>query len=272
MPPFADARVLADGGGERYLRQVCPHQHLAACDLANGTPQPIEYYLWYYPLEAPLPDNTADPVKDVLVQFDRLQSRHVTDAEADQRRRFVAEQSRLALGGLSVGWASEARRAFTDGAAAFLNFGVDRNFDSVQWLVHGGPTLLRAQTKAILPGGVECAGSAQTTCGRYDLSWAKSLQYGAILLSFALLCACSIPGTATPKGELIDFLCLTLLLVFVNAVLCGAISGAYSRYQARVEWLIPLSALFLAAQWIERARPAANATVAPGQAAAATAP
>ena len=41
--------------------------------------------------------------------------------------------------------------------------------------------------------------------------------------------------------------------MLVNAFLCGAISGPYGRYQARVEWLIPLGALFLVVQWAERA-------------------
>ena len=253
MAPFAAGRVLADGGAQRYLRQTCPHVRLEACDLANRQPVYIEYYLWVYPLEGLPPAHIPDRAKYTLAQFDRLQLRHVTDAEADHRERFVAEQTRLVLGALQTDGLHQVREALINGSVAFINFGVDRNFDSLPMIIRGGRTLLREQTASILPGGVECARPEGQACGYYDLAWVAPLEYAAALVSFVFLGVCSLHSAAAPTRELAHFLVLTLGLVLANAVLCGAISGPYSRYQARVEWLIPLGALLLVAQWAERA-------------------
>jgi hypothetical protein len=252
MAPFAASRMLADGVAQPYLRQACPASHLAACDLANGPPVEVEYYLWIYPLEGPPSARIADPAAYTLAQFDRLQLRHVTDVEAEHRERFVAEQSRLVLGSLQSGSLQFARQAFAGAVVQFLNFGVGRDHDSAGMIIHAGHSLLRDQMDAILPGGIECARPESPTCGRYDLGRATPLQYAVVLLSFVFLAVCGLHPAVSPKGELAGFLSLTLALVVVNAVLCGAISGPYDRYQARVEWLIPLSALFVLVQGAER--------------------
>jgi hypothetical protein len=253
MAPFAASRVLADGGAQRYLRETCPRFRMAACDLANRPPVDIEYYLWVYPLEDSAPTHTSDRARYTLAQFDRLERRHVTDAQADQREQFVAEQTRLVLGALQTDGVQQAREAFINGAVAFINFGVDRSFDSVAVIVRGGRTLMRDQTLSILPGGVGCVRPKGQACGYYDLAWVAPLEYAAVLMAFGFLGVCSFYRTLAPTRDLADFLLLTLGLVLANAFLCGAISGPYSRYQARVEWLIPMGALLLIAQWVQRA-------------------
>jgi hypothetical protein len=253
MAPFAASRVLADGGAQRYLRETCSRFRMAACDLANRPPVDIEYYLWVYPLEDSAPTHTSDRARYTLAQFDRLERRHVTDAQADQREQFVAEQTRLVLGALQTDGVQQAREAFINGAVAFINFGVDRSFDSVAVIVRGGRTLMRDQTLSILPGGVGCVRPKGQACGYYDLAWVAPLEYAAVLMAFGFLGVCSFYRTLAPTRDLADFLLLTLGLVLANAFLCGAISGPYSRYQARVEWLIPMGALLLIAQWVQRA-------------------
>jgi hypothetical protein len=42
-----------------------------------------------------------------------------------------------------------------------------------------------------------------------------------------------------------------LVLLIANALLCGALSGVYPRYQTRIEWLAPLFAVLA---WLENAR------------------
>ncbi len=253
MAPFAASRMLADGSAQRYLRQACASAPLAACDLANAPPVEIEYYLWIYPLEGPPPAQIADPAKYTLAQFERLQRRHVTDAEAEHRERFVAEQGQVVWGGLRTDGLQFGRQAFDSGVVGLLNFGVNRDFDSAGFIIHGGHTLLRDQLDLVLGGGAECVRQDPQICGRYDLGRMAPLQYVAVLAAFVLLGVCGFSRTWAPTGELVDFLALTLGLVLVNAILCGVISGPYGRYQARVEWLIPLGALFLIVQWAERA-------------------
>ena len=205
MAPFAASRMLTDGDAQSYLRQACPGARLAACDLANSPPADVEHYLWIYPLEGLPPARIADPAKYTLAQFDRLQLRHVTDAEAERRERFVAEQGQLVLGGLRTDGLQFARTAFTNGVVAFLNFGVNRDFDSARLVTRGGRTQLREQMDSILPGGVECVRQVGEACGRYDLGWLAPLQYAAVLLSFVFLGVCGFRRTAAPTSELFDF-------------------------------------------------------------------
>jgi hypothetical protein len=207
-------------------------------------------------LEGPPPPHMADPAAYTLAQFDRLQLRHVTDAEAEHRQRYVAEQSRLVLGGLQTDAPQFARQAFAGAMVGFLNFGVGRDLDSVGMIVRGGHSLLRDQLDQVLSGSPECARPDAQTCGRYDLGAVTPLQYAVVLLSFVFLGVCSLRRVMAPTGQLVGFISLTLALVLINAVLCGVISGPYDRYQARVEWLIPLSALFVVLQWAERSAPA----------------
>jgi len=252
MAPFAASRLLADGVAQPYLRQTCPASRLAACDLAAGPPVEVEYYLWIYPLEGPPSGRIAEPAAYTLAQFDRLQLRHVTAAEAEQRQRFVAEQSRLVLGGLSTSPVAFVQQAFAATIVQVLNFGIGRDHDSAGMIIRAGHSLLRDQMDALLPGGVECARPGSPTCGRYDLGWVTPLQYAIVLASVVVLGLWGFRRAAAPRDDLAGFLGLILGLVLVNAVLCGVISGPYDRYQARVEWLIPLSALFVLVQWSGR--------------------
>ena len=47
----------------------------------------------------------------------------------------------------------------------------------------------------------------------------------------------------TVEGRLVAAALLLAAVVLINAVVCGVISGPYSRYQARVAWVVPLVAL-----------------------------
>ena len=187
MAPFAGSRMLADGVAQPYLRRACPASQLAVCDLADSPPVEVEYYLWIYPLEGPPPARIADPAAYTLAQFERLQRRHVTDTEAEHRQRFVAEQSRLALGGLRTSPVAFVQQAFAATIVQVLNFGIGRDHDSAGMIIHAGPSLLRDQMDAILRGGVECTRPGSPTCGRYDLGWVTPLQYAIVLASVAFL-------------------------------------------------------------------------------------
>jgi hypothetical protein len=250
MAPFPASRVLADGVAQRYLHEACPRVGLAACDLADSAPADPEYYLWVYPLVRPHPAHASVPAVYDLFQF-----RRVTDAEVDQRERFVNEQGRLLLGALRTDGLDEARAVITRGAIAFINFGVNPDFDSLQGLLQER-TQRRQQTVAITPGGIGCVRFGGAACGRFDLGQIVPWQYGMVIFSLVLLSAGMVHRPAAPMGDFGDFLLLVLSLVLANAFLCGSVSGAYDRYQARVEWLIPFCALVLAAQWLARAAPA----------------
>jgi len=253
MPPFPVARLLADDAAQPYLRQTCPKTPLAACDLVGKPPVAIEYYLWVYPLEGPPSARQANDNRYVLTQFDRLSARHVTDAEADQRERYVREQGRVVLGGLKANGVGEARAALLSGLLAVINFGVGRDFDTLALMAPTGQSGLRDRLDALTPGGIGCV-SRSDRCGRFDLRAATPVQYAGVVIALVFLVACGFIPRAAPTGGLPAFLTLTLGLVLANAVICGVLSGPYARYQTRVEWIIPLGALMLIAQWRERSR------------------
>jgi hypothetical protein len=253
MPPFPAGRMLADGAAQSYLRQTCPKAPLAACDLAGKPPVDIEYYLWVYPLEGPPSAEQINDNRYALTQFDRLSARHVTDAEADQRERFVREQGALVLGGLKVNGVGEARAALPSGVLAVINFGVGHDFDTLVLMAPTGQSGLRDRLDALTPGGVECV-SRSASCGRFDLSAVTPVQYAGVLIAIVSLVACGFIRAVAPTGELPNFLTLSLGLVLANALICGVLSGPYARYQVRVEWVIPLGALLLIAQWLERSK------------------
>jgi hypothetical protein len=42
--------------------------------------------------------------------------------------------------------------------------------------------------------------------------------------------------------------------IFVNAAVCGILSGPHDRYAARVSWLLPFAALLVAEALLSKAR------------------
>jgi hypothetical protein len=260
MAPFAASRVLADGGAQLYLRQTCQRDELAACDLADAQPVYLEYYLGIYPLERPPILPLGGPAR----LYDQIQFRSVSDAEAAHRERFVAEQGQLVLGALAFDAPNLLKHAFSDGAATFTNFGVNRDFDSLQGLLREH-TQRRDQIVAITPNAPKCVQTAGQACGALEVGALAAVQGIVVWASFALL---AVGGLLRPAAETGDrlriFAVSTVCLVLVNALICGGLSGPYDRYQSRVEWLIPLCALLGLFQWARRratAGLAAEATI-----------
>jgi hypothetical protein len=247
-PPFPAARVLADGSAQRYLAEACPG--MAACDLALVPPADPEYYVQLYPLQSA--PRAGDLLVGDLALYRRLQTRPVTDAEADHRERFVAEQPRLVAGAFSADGVIEAHAALVNGFKAALNFGLNRDIDSV-------PGLLRQRaergdgTASILPAAVTCEALGAANCARFSLGGLVGLQYSTVILALLFLAAAPVrwPGLNSPDAAAL--IVLTLGCVGTNAFICGYLSGPYDRYQARVVWLIPLAALLVAARLVERA-------------------
>jgi hypothetical protein len=253
--PFLASRVLADGTGQRYLAKACPTIGLAACDLVGVRADYPEYYLGLYPLEPP------PSLADAAQVYDRLQYRAVTDAEAEHRERFVREQPRLVLGAVLTDGGREAGAMLASGAAEALNFGVNRDFDSLRGLMREH-TRRRDQIVALTPGAARCATGGGRACGDLDIPALAAIQDLAVLISAAFLAIGLIRGTdADAVGrDLRVFAVSTAGLILANALICGGLSGAYDRYQSRVEWLIPLCALIGLIRWARRTR-TAGATI-----------
>ena len=254
--PFLASRVLADGTGQSYLRRACGGTKLAACDLAEVKADYPEYYLGLYPLEPPPP-----PLTDVARIYDRLQFRVVSDAEADHRERFVREQPRLVLGAFLTDGGREAGAMLASGAAEALNFGVNRDFDSLQGLMREH-TRRRDQMVALTPGAAACVQGVGRACGELNIPALGAVQGLIVWLSLALLAVSALrkPAKAAAADDLRPFAVCMVGFVLANALICGGLSGVYDRYQSRVEWLIPFCALIGLVQWAQRGRTAGQAS------------
>jgi hypothetical protein len=254
--PFLASRVLADGAGQAYLKRVCPEARLASCDLASVKADYPEYYVGLYPLMPPPPASAG------AGGYDRLQYRVVTDGEADHRDRFVAEQPRLVWGALMIDGPRELARRVAAGAAESFAFGLGRDFDSLHGLL-AERTERRRQTVMITPGAGLCdTGGRAPACGELNLGPLGPLQTIVAWLGFAVLAVTLLRSRRHDDDGLKRFGAVILVLVFANALLCGALVGDFARYQTRVEWLIPLAALLQLFGWASSRRGApARATL-----------
>jgi hypothetical protein len=257
--PFLASRMLADGAGQAYLRQACPHARLASCDLAAVKADYPEYYVGLYPL-APPPPATAG-----AAAYDQLQYRVVTDAEADHRERFVAEQPRLVVGAIMVGGPQELATRLAAGAAESFNFGFGHDFDSLRGLL-AEHTQRGRQTVQITPGAADCAsGGHAPACGELTLGLLGSVQTTLAWLGLAVVVGALLRKRGAHEDKLGRFGGLILASVFANALLCGGIVGDYGRYQLRVEWLLAFAAMLQVLDWAHRRREASQAATLPSQ-------
>ena len=242
--PFIAGRVLADGGAQRYLQQVCPAAKLASCDLATVQTGP-EYYIAIYPLAPP-------PTGDPRFLYDQLQYHVITDAEVAQRERFVAEQPRLVIGAFLADGPHQAGLMLARGVATFVNFRIGPELDSLPGLMQE-KTQRHDQIVALMAGTTPCV-RAGGTCPALDVGLLGPLQVIAVGVSLGFI-ALRLLGRAGKVDEDLNlFMILSIGLVLANALICGALSGPYARYQVRVEWLIPLTALLQALAMAPQAR------------------
>jgi hypothetical protein len=251
--PFLASRVLADGAGQAYLKRACVGARLASCDLVAIRAGYPEYYLGLYPL---MPPPRADAGAGV---FDRLQYRVVTDAEADHRERFVAEQPRIVWGAFVTDRPRELAMRVAAGAAESFEFGLGQDFDSLHALL-AEQTQRARQTAMITPGARSCAAQpGLLACGLLSLGPLAPLQIAVAWLGFALLGAALLRSRDPDEEDLTRFNTLILVMVIANGFLCGALVGDFARYQTRVEWLIPFAALLQGLEWARRRRKASLA-------------
>lgn len=254
MPPFLAGHMLAEGSVQPYLKSVCPEAGLSACALSNGPEVDSDYYTWMFPFQTPPPKGGIHSTPAILARYDWPLDHHASAAAVSVRERYISEQPTLVLGAIRTNPSVVILSALSDSGRSLVNFGTWRSFDTLASLSTTGPSIDRRLLDQLIPGP-ECEVKASPVCGRFDLNEVAPLQYAAALISCLALAMAAGARRWRPSRPLGDFLMMTVILVLVNACLCGSISGPYARYQARVEWLLPLGALFLVLGWMERTAP-----------------
>jgi hypothetical protein len=238
-PPFLMARLIADGPGEAFLRDQCPHENFTVCHFMDRMPiSTAHVFLW-----------SADPRVGVFSVADGATKR----ALADEQFRFAYAVLRFD----PMGVARAALRNTFDQLVMVSLSEFNLNDDDRQTLLRSVPERhLRhiENTKGwadTLPVGVNryvvinvAQGPGQQVTPQTPGGWMPAIVLIVLLTSLA-----SVVGFVALRDrgfrcnhDLRSLAVVTLLGILVNAFVCGALSEPYERYQARVVWLIPLLA------------------------------
>ena len=237
-PPFLSARVIGDGPGRRYLRRVCtgPQTPFALCAFRDRPLATSDQILWSH----------------------LRRSAVFVAASPAVRQRLEREDARFAL---DETLAQPVAQALASGWAALQQFALIYVDDPLknQGVYVADGFWRRTSLPRILPDARACAGpgGCPTKIGE-PTSWVlegvglvSSLAWLGWRLSAADLRAV-LSGREKARWDddrvrLLTMLALVAAVLVVNAAACGALSGPFPRYQARLIWLAPLAAALLGA-------------------------
>lgn len=228
-PPFLTARLLANGPGRVWLREACGRD-ANAYTICRFRDQPLdrdEPILWSG--ERGVGVFSMMPVQGRMAMIQE-QPRFVRDVILH----YPLETALAALG---------------DAGDQLINIRLsdDYVFGPETWLAYGPNFYTRIQ--------LERAGcTSVATCGSRVplgvLSLIHSAAFVAGLIALAVFFALTRRRSQSPDDIRFWLLAGAIIAgVAVNAIVCGAISGPYARYQARVAWLIPMLAILAEARF-----------------------
>lgn len=237
-PPFLTARLLADGPGRAKLDQICAAENFAICAFRDQPLDESEDILWSF-----------DPQRGVF-----------SLASRDVRMRLVAEDRRFALAVIKAAPWSAGWSAVRNSVEQFFAIGLDPQFgiDGRRW-------------RAMAPGSfpeltmrrVNACGDAATSCApRLPLAAMTQAQVLVTLLSVVYLLlrlaqpafrqailASPVSPEEKDRARFVMFTAMIVAGLIANAVICGALSGVFPRYQARLIWLLPMMSVMLAVRY-----------------------
>lgn len=239
-PPFVQGRVIVDGPGQQFLRETCAERGWAAC-------------LWK--------DSQLFGYTDDIIWPDVTWNNLPLITDPAERRRYLDETPAVVLGTLLhhpfAQLRASARNALEQlarfnvahdvGGALYglMNVNTDRTMRIVQTVPNIGPCLV---------------GDARACDHRPVFKVLQLVHYATVAAALVVLGVCILRWTKLRRGfaagapddgrRLAAFAITIVGGVVLNAIVCGAFSGPYGRYQARVVWLVPMAGMLL----LERAR------------------
>lgn len=233
-PPFLMARVLADGPGRAYVQKVCkgPDKPFVICRSVQAPLTRSDDILWE---ESPL-----------LGAFNALKS-------PDLQLKMEAEEWAFVKGAVlndPWGQASASMGNWLDQLTRISSH--DPLRDPRQFLANEYWKTTRLVE--LIPNARECKPIGPGCKPPFDMQLTKHWHEAVIVLSLLFLAwRLSRPDVLADLGDRkspwsrrsTQIVVATLILmgmVVLNAGVCGVISGAFSRYQARIVWLAPAAA------------------------------
>jgi hypothetical protein len=233
-PPFLMARVLADGPGREYLRKVCkgPDDPYVICRAMHAPLTRSDDILWE---ESPL-----------IGAFNALKS-------PDLQLRMEAEEGAFVKGAVLNDPLGQLTASLENWGDQLTRISVhDPLRDPRQFLANEYWKTTRLVD--MIPHPEQCKPIGPGCKPPFDMGLTK--HWHELVMALAALFAAWRFSRADVRADLADraapwsraatpVVVATLILagmIVLNAGVCGVISGAFSRYQARIVWLWPAAA------------------------------
>jgi hypothetical protein len=221
--PFLSARLVEDGPGTSFLRKTCPANGFALCQYVQRFPLASNDFLWRSPEQGGVWGSSSKNTEGITLTDKRISDQDLSFA--------VAVFKYEPIGVLFHG--------FYDAAHQLIDFSLDE-FN------------ISNRDKDALDSGLpeEYAPELHRSAsykGNVPVFSFSLLNYAFVVSAVAYIgFMYSAPARRISAGAGIWRLLAWLLIgILLNAAICGAISGVFARYEARVIWLIPLSAILV---------------------------
>ncbi|HYZ62779.1 MAG TPA: hypothetical protein VE650_10030 [Acetobacteraceae bacterium] len=207
--PFLMARLIADGPGRDFLRAACPTHEYQLCKYVDEVPAKEEGVIWGWLPTIP----------------------------SEEGGRIRAEAGQIVWGTIRMFPGRVARDALANTARQLVSIRSVDGFPPERW-----DQLQRADTMLRRDAGH----SVQSTGALRDGERLRevNLLHQAVAVAGLVLCL-ALVWPAIGAGLLRETWLIVLVLAsqLVNAFVSGALSGVFDRYQGRIVWLVPFTAL-----------------------------
>jgi hypothetical protein len=231
-PPFLTARVLADGPGRNYLHHVC----------TGASPYVVCGFKWL-----PLDDS-----EDIL-WADEPERGIFNLSEFHTRQQMEHEDAKFALASTLYDPIGQVKVSLDNWRKQVFNIRLDEPLLNPGFYLHDAYWKTTNLPKLIKSTGSQC-GRKPGNCAVWFDPQALAMIDGVIaflaagylgwrLYRINFLAMWKRRDFDDPVFRASIAAVLLLAAVILNAAVCGAISGPFPRYQARIVWLFPAAAL-----------------------------
>jgi hypothetical protein len=231
-PPFLTARVLADGPGREYLIHACK----------TGSPYVVCGFKWL-----PLDDS-----EDIL-WADEPERGIFNLSEFHVRQQMEHEDARFALASTLYDPIGQVKVSLDNWRKQIFNIRLDEPLLNPGFYLHDPYWKTTNLPKLIHSAGPKCGRTPGDCAAWFDpealavidgvIAFLAAGYVGFRLFRINFLAMWKRRDFDDPVFRASIAAVLLLTAVILNAAVCGAISGPFPRYQARIVWLFPAAAL-----------------------------